>query len=313
MRTLRCNRLTTTFYNLEYIYIKIRETFMQILKCNRGVGLIQVMLAGALLAGIGVASLQLFNTQRKSAVHSAQQYEEEQIIATIKGLLTNEDNCTRTFLNAPTAGVKKDLRTYSNTAQIETISNGTTRFAFVKNQPLGKQGLQITGYELNDSAANLKKYFGLAGTPPASPLNFPNSKIKYTVLFVTIKRREAADNVSGFGSATIKYGIPIVAITNTNAWQIEFCRAASSSNSVWTRTSADSRNIYYGDGIVAINMAPVTTGTTQALVQVNGDTFVSGNVTITGDVNMAKVQATGQLVIPVVAPASPENGMIWMP
>jgi len=285
---------------------------MQILKCNRGVGLIQVMLAGALLAGIGVASLQLFNTQRKSAVHSAQQYEEEQIIATIKGLLTNEDNCTRTFFNAPTVG-KKDLRTYSNTAQIETISNGTTRFAFVKNQPLGKQGLQITGYELNDSAVNLKKYFGLTGTPPASPLNFPPSKIKYTVLFVTIKRREAADNVSGFGSATIKYGIPIVAVTNTNAWLIEFCRAASGSNSVWTRTSADSRDIYYMDGYVGIGMEPATSGTTQALVQVDGDMFVSGNVTVTGDTNMAKVHATGQLVIPVVAPASPENGMIWMP
>ena len=285
---------------------------MQILKCNRGVGLIQVMLAGALLAGIGVASLQLFNTQRKSAVHSAQQYEEEQIIATIKGLLTNEDNCTLTFLHAPTSGVKKDLRTYSNTAQIE-ISNVVTRYAFVKNQPLGKQGLQITGYELNDSAANLKKYFGLAGTPPASPLNFPNSKIKYTVLFVTIKRREATDNVSGFGSATIKYGIPIVVVTNTGAWQMELCRAASGSNSVWTRTTADSRDIYYADGYVGIGNAPVTSGTTQALVQVYGDTFVSGNVTVTGNTNMAKVHATGQLVIPVVAPASPENGMIWMP
>ena len=286
---------------------------MQNLKCNRGVGLIQVMLAGALLAGVGLASLQLFNTQRKSAVHSAQQYEEEQIVETIKGLLSNEDNCTRTFYNALPVG-QKDLRNYSGTAQIVSVSNGVNRIAFVKNQPIGKQGLQIIGYELNDSAVNLKKYFGMPGTPPATPANVATQRIKYTVLFVTIKRREAADNVSGFGSATIKYGIPIVAVSDVpNVWQIEFCRAASSSNSVWTRTSADLRNIYYADGFVGIGMVPVTTGTTQALVQVSGDTFVSGNVTITGDTNMAKVNVSGQLVIPVVAPATPANGMIWMP
>ncbi|OFZ48998.1 MAG: hypothetical protein A2381_15430 [Bdellovibrionales bacterium RIFOXYB1_FULL_37_110] len=290
---------------------------MQFLKFNRGVGLIQVLLAGALLAGIGLASLQLFNTQRKSVVHSAQQYEEEQIIETIKGLLANEDTCTQTFLLAPTSGSKKDLRSFSGTTQIVAVNSGGNKIAFVRNQPIGKQGLQITRYELNDSAVNLKKYFGMPGTPPASPVNTATYRIKYTVLFVTIKRREAADNISGFGSASMKYGIPLVAVTETtvpaNRWLIQLCRAASGSNSVWTRTSADMMNIYYADGNVGIGTVPITSGATAALVQVAGSVYVDGNLTVTNSASVAKVNVKGQLVIPLVAPTTPQNGMIWMP
>jgi len=287
---------------------------MQFWKFNRGVGLIQVLLAGALLAGIGLASLQLFNTQRKSVAHSAQQYEEEQIIETIKGLLANEDTCTQTFLLAPTSGTNKDLRSFSGTSQIVAVNTTGSKIAFVKNQAIGKQGLTIINYELNDSAENLKKYFGMPGTPPASPVNTAAYRIKYTVLFVTIKRRESTDNVSGFGSATIKYGIPIVAVTDISVpWLIQICRGASGNNSVWTRTSADMMNIYYADGNVGIGTVPVSTGATVALVQIAGSVYVDGDMTVTESASVASMNVKGQLVIPLVAPTTPQNGMIWMP
>lgn len=292
-----------------------------------GFTLVEVMVAGAILAGLSLAGLKLMDNQTRSTNIIAVQNEEERLIGLIHAVLSNEQSCTATFTgkfintnaasfthNPPAFTIPLNASTTA-TAILNSSSTGATIAMFeMKNPTLaataggvkkyGSKNLVILNYILEDEATGLNRSFGT---------NVQSlTQVKFANLRVYIERDHDADKDIA-GSKTMLKKIPIVVTTETaggaNARKVVACRASGGLETSWTQNTG-STDLHYTKGMIAIGTSQPSAG--GGNLQVYGGAKVEGTLMIKQTLQTEKLQVDKNLVLPTGNPQTPQNGMIWI-
>jgi prepilin-type N-terminal cleavage/methylation domain-containing protein len=184
---------------------------------SKGFGLIEVMIAAAILAGLAVAAMSMFKTQTTAQKTVEKKYEVTVAAQQMRTILSTPTNCNQTF-----AGVNSNGGTVP---ALKKFINGVFEDVFVTgaNQP---EGIKIKSYELSKA--------------------FPNLLSNETMLVVTFQK--------GKGTLTDEMRKTIKLIITETAGKVTTCYATSSGTEIWAYT-ADGNSIFYNGGSVAVGNA----------------------------------------------------------
>lgn len=184
---------------------------------SEGFGLLEVMIAGAILAGLAVASMTMFKTQTTAQKTVEKKYEVTVLAQQMRTILSKPQNCTETFLNInSSSGSVPKLKKFIGTAFQDMYPVNT-------NLP---EGLQIKSYTLSKS--------------------FPSLASNETMLVITF--------LKGKGSLTDEMQKTIKLIVTESAGNITTCYATSSGTEIWAYTTSG-KDIFFNGGSVAIGNA----------------------------------------------------------
>lgn len=195
---------------------------------NRGMSLVEVIIAGAVATGIGLAVTKMSVNSGKSVKLVERNLELVSALGGIRGALTNPQSCKSTL-----SGMSA-----TSTLGITQIKSASGSVLFEAGKQYGSSGLKIKAISLDSSSSNVTVVPNGQGT---------------TNLVVSFDRGEGLP-----GTKIIDKKIRLNVNTIT-VDKIESCSAFSAGESmVWTRNGTSPQDIFYNAGKVAIGTTTPT-------------------------------------------------------
>ncbi len=226
----------------------------RILRGHKGFSLIEIMLAGAAIIGIGVTLLKMNENTNKSIKYSEKNLEIISLVKEIRSTLSSSGACHNSFsgMNA------------KNETGITQIKNSSGVVVFETNKNYGTVRLKINSIELSDSSDEVSVVTGGSGT---------------TLLKLVFNRGEKSNSVK-----LITKNIRMNVNTASDD-TITGCTAFSAvESSLWDKSTADPDNIYYQGGNVGIgNDNPQATLDVTGIVKVQSLKHVWKDTNISDD------------------------------
>lgn len=176
---------------------------------QKGMTLVETMVAAGLLGGLAVAGMTLFKTQNKAQKTVEQNYETTATLGAIRSILADMDNCFQTLgTRNPNTGL---LVNPPNTQvdRIIKVVSGVNNAVYQSNTMLPGTSLRIAGYSLS------KAFSGLAANETMLVINFSRGdNVQTDRIAKTVKI-----NYTGTTSITGCYAVTSGA--TDSLWQIE--------------------------------------------------------------------------------------------
>lgn len=190
----------------------------------------EVIIAAAMVGGIGVAVMQIQKNTMETLVTAETGSEITAILSEVRALLSSAATCKATL-----GGLKASDTDEGAINQITFVrSDGTTvpRYEANDEKRYGQGRIKILGYKLSDSNSDVDV-----------------ATMKTTHLFMRMYRSKMSTNQESVKRIKIWADVD-------DSGNIVECRALSASeNSIWTRNDADQNNIFYENGNVGIGVS----------------------------------------------------------
>jgi prepilin-type N-terminal cleavage/methylation domain-containing protein len=181
---------------------------------ERGFGIIEVMIASALLAGLAMASMTYFKTQSTAQKTVEKKYEVTVSALQIRTILSVPANCIESLAGTPVNG--------GTVPKLRKLINSSFEDVFQVNTLL-PESIKIKSYTVSK--------------------DFPNLASNEAILTVTF--------LKGKGSLTDEMRKNIKLIITESGGDIQTCYATSTGTEIWTY-GVDGTSIYYNGGYVAV-------------------------------------------------------------
>ncbi len=195
-----------------------------------GISLVEVIIAGTVMIGIGLGVSKMTTNVNKNIKLSEKNLEVVSLLGEMRGVLSAPTACKNSFdtLNGKLSSLL-DIRTFQGASA--GIKNSNNEYVFEVDKNYGSSGVKLSSIEINDSQDDV-----------AITTNGQGS----TNLLITFDRGEKSSGVR-FISKKIRLNV------NAIGDNISSCNAfASGESSIWTRNTADPNTIYYNYGSIGV-------------------------------------------------------------
>lgn len=209
-------------------------------KWNKGIGLVEALIASVIVAGIGVGVMKIKEQAVKTVVNVETDTEMTQVLAEVRAILSDSESCRLTLggqnaSNMPGGIVNKI--TYKPSA-----AAATDRYIAGADKRYGQGRLRIKDYRLSDASDDV---------------DVSNNTTDFLVTFLRSKMA-----INEEATKRIKMWVEV-----NSAGNIVSCRALSATeNNIWSRSSVTQNDIYYTGGNVGVGV-----GNPQSILHLNYD------------------------------------------
>lgn len=181
---------------------------------QKGMTLVETMVAAGLLGGLAVAGMTLFKTQTKAQKTVEQNYETTATLGAIRSILADLTNCQLTL------GNKTPVLAWNSVAppaitRITKRVNGVDSFVYTRNTDLPGTSLRITSYALSQSYPGLETATATGGETMLE-INFSRGN---NVQVDAIRKTVRINYSAAAGVITSCYAVTSGA--SDSLWQIE--------------------------------------------------------------------------------------------
>lgn len=210
-----------------------------ILNKNKGFSLAELMIAVGMVGGLSYLAMHITKNQTTS---TTKVFFETELILTFNemySLLSNNDNCVRTFSNTDTpSGISNFNKTLSTVTPKYIKQSGSYLGENAPAAGYGAAGLQIDSYSL---------------APMAIAGSFAETEEILTVKFINKNILKSTPSTPN----TVTKTIPLIVLRNESG-NVKACRTVAASRFEPWQHISNSYNINYQGGSVGINIIPPT-------------------------------------------------------
>ena len=205
---------------------------MRIIKNNKGLSLLEILMAGSLLVGLGLAVTKMSVNTNQSVKVSEKNLDIVSVLSEMRGILSDPDACQESFQNF-------DATDSDITGDITEIKKEDGTVVFQVGNQYGSSGIKLNTIKLNSSSTNVEVV--------------SNNSNGSTELIVEFDRGQKA-NSTRFIEKRIRLNVNTQAGVGNNL--VATCNSFSSGEtSIWTRSTNDPDRIFYNSGNVGIGIA----------------------------------------------------------